>query len=163
MELFEGRESPLYHGTSWVAAAHILEKNEIEARSYHDASKLLRKTEISDYQVAGVSLTRDYRVARTFGEIVFVLDQQKLVTRHEIIPIDFFSKAKFMVGRGDGGGESEEFVVGPITNLDRYLTEIRITKKWYDANISSERAERIFTNGVAGLDLLISHPKLRVV
>jgi hypothetical protein len=40
IELFEGRESPLYHGTDLFAAMEIINKNEILNRTYMCQKKL---------------------------------------------------------------------------------------------------------------------------
>lgn len=73
-----------------------------------------------------------------------------------------FSQSKY-ANRGVVSGEAEEFVIGSIKNLEHYLTEIRIAQRWYDNYITNGTAERVFTNGVLGLKLLVDHPKLNVV
>lgn len=171
-ELFESRDAALYHGTSWVSAAHIVEGNAIEPRTKHYASTLyaskLFHNPVKDdtLVVDGVSLSRDYNIGRRFGNVVFVLDQRTLAFNHRIIPLDYWSSCNFSKRGAEGGldsGEAEEFVVGPIKPLDRYLIEIRIKRKWYDGNFANGAAERMYNNGVSGLPLLIAHPKLRLV
>jgi hypothetical protein len=82
-----------------------------------------------EHHPTGVSLARDYRVARDFGTywerqfpVVFVLDQQKLVRSR----MTLFPRRDFDGNGNVRGRESEEMVLGNIAPLDQYLISINI-------------------------------------
>ncbi len=114
----------LYHNTDFIYFLGILEKNEIFG---------VTKQTITGKEYKGVSLTRDknFRYAREF---TLILDKDKLKQNYKIIPFDFWNANKpsqFIKGKGNPerhvqGIELEEFVIGDIKNLNKYLIGVRI-------------------------------------
>lgn len=138
--LKEGRDAYLYHATRRNKLLEILKTNAIHDLSWHPRETLYPdevNTERGVKEVYGVSLSRDYKFVNEFQNtkrsgIILVLNQRKLAQRHEIIPIDFFSgEGKKHLHRR----EAEEFVVGKIRNLKKYLEGIHIwmpAEDWHD-------------------------------
>lgn len=118
--LFEGRDAPLFHGTDLVSAISITRHNQIDANQQYE------------HHPRGVSLARDYLVARAFGTyfdrvvpVVFVLDQQQLLNSNlKLRPYRDTSEPGVYRER-----ESEELVLGDIASLDRYLISINVDMK----------------------------------
>jgi hypothetical protein len=159
--LEEGRDAPLYHATYTEAAAKILKDGVLMGVTKH---KLPNAT------VAGVSLSRDLKTATNLAYhefnhntvVVFELDQRKLAQRHKIKPLNFymtnFWKQEERAGQparyqnsnfffGKRNNEYEEFVLGDIKNVDKYIKKIHST-----SNLTTERIEK-YPN-------LHNHPKL---
>lgn len=159
--LMEGRDAPLFHGTNPHSAVAIIKDNKIEAQTKH-------KNSDADHQallrVPGVSLSRDYRAAKRFGGVVFVIDQTKLAQTKQITPFSYWGKSKEpgMVGkhhREDQFAEAEEFVTGSIS-LPKYCTEIRMDKTMFD-RLTQKRAAP-FENEYKFYRPLTTHPLLRI-
>lgn len=88
----------------------------------------------------GVSLTRNFKVGQNyFGDVVFELDQQRLAQRYKIIPFNYWNSddetLPYKTGTAraqstnrdvleDRPNEFEEFLVGDIDNLSKYLKHI---------------------------------------
>lgn len=140
--LTEGRDAPLYHGTPMDTAAYILKRDMIEARTLHHGAgfegKSWNASKVSSGEVSGVSLTRNLRMAKVFGSVVFELDQRKLTQTHKIMPYNYFNRATM---DGSSGArslpdnkykatEAEEFVRGSIKNLDKYLITLWVHEKY---------------------------------
>lgn len=157
--LMEGRDAPLFHGTNPHSAVRIIEDNMIEAHTKHfDAEHQ------SLWRVPGVSLSRDYRAAKAFGGVVFVLDQRKLAQTKQITPISYWAKSNEpqMAGETHRTGqfaEAEEFVTGSIS-LPKYCIEIRIDQTTFDR--LSEKRPAPFENDHKFYRPLTTHPLLRV-
>jgi hypothetical protein len=142
--LTEGRDAYLFHGTDLVSALDIISDNSISSSSQYE------------HNPTGVSLSRDYVLARDFGTyferqfpVVFVLDQQKLVrSRHKILPRrDSYPKGEVVPAGTTGkyieksgqhtvdnspvyrGREAEEMVLADISPLSQYLVSINIAPK----------------------------------
>jgi len=146
----EGRDAPLYHATSVFGALGII-----------TADKIADKTEHSYYSEqdhgVGVSLTRDRRMASHFGDVVFVLDQAKIAHTKKLVPIDYWGLGgePELVGVGrrqKNYAEAEEFLIGPLAPLSKYLLGIDISRKLY-----FELARNPERNG-----LILNHPLLLV-
>jgi hypothetical protein len=157
----EGRDAPLYHATDAMRAANILALNRMKAA-----------TGSSQAHVNGVSLTRDRTFAHHWwqadwantGRVVFVLDQARMVQdglklqpeRHENV-------------KRYGGDQSEEFLVGPMNDVDRYLVAIEITRDTYedlktlDARDIGRRGLGMEQPGSARVKAMLRSPKLRVI
>lgn len=124
--LSEGRDAPLFHGTSLFNADTALRENKLAARTEHFTRE--EKT------LTGVSLSRNMAVSENFGTVIFVLDQKKIAARHKMIPTDYwgFSPAiTNMSSRRRGEfAEAEEFVVGDLANLDRYIISIKLVARY---------------------------------
>jgi len=163
----EGRDAPLYHGSGIGAAISILKGNEIWAATQHEESRLNNLgNNINSEPVFGVSLSRNREMAFGFGDVVFMIDQTKLSQRYKIIPFDYWSagiahnryiktKRSDSVNNLGDRYEYEEFCVGSITPLNRYLMAILMTQKKYsyiENNYSIKDTE-----------ILIKHPLLRII
>lgn len=157
--LTEGRDAPLFHGTNPHSAVRILQDNKIEAHTKHfDADHQAL------WRVPGVSLSRDYRAAKRFGGIVFVLDQTKLVQTKQITPISYWGKSKEpgMAGENHRTGqfaEAEEFVTGSIS-IPKYCTEIRMDRTTFDRLTQKRGAP--FEDEHKFYRPLTTHPLLRI-
>jgi hypothetical protein len=140
--LKEGREAPLFHGTSLVMADDILSHNYIYGRTEQYTS--LKDNGQKDYyqgykEVSGVSLTRSYKIAEYFGKrgVVFELDQRRLSQNYSIIPVNHWATGVLQYIPGKTArtnhnpkditdNEAEEFLIGSIKNLDKYLARVII-------------------------------------
>lgn len=157
--LMEGRDAPLFHGTNPHSAVRILQDNKIEAHTKHfDAEHQAL------WRVPGVSLSRDYRAAKGFGGIVFVIDQTKLAQTKQITPVSYWGKSEEpgMVGkhhREDQFAEAEEFVTGSIS-LPKYCTEIRMDQTTFDRLTQKRGAP--FDEDRKFYRPLTTHPLLRI-
>ncbi len=142
----ESRSAPLYHGTNISSAEEILKHNMIMAKTGHQAPALglTRGHALGNYKntggrwgdINGVSLTRSFKTAMDFGAVIFELDQSVLTNNHKIVPIQYFGiggnamagarSTAYQAGKGKSGAstEAEEFVIGSIKNLDKYLKTI---------------------------------------
>jgi hypothetical protein len=129
--LEEGRDAPLYHSTPPNNLALICEKNCIQDNTTHLKSKLYDRVGGDGYKdgesknrtVCGISLTRDKNSAKkwhTSNGTYLVLDQRKLAQTHKIIPFNYFRS----ITKNHPNAEFEEFIIGSIKNLNRYLTKI---------------------------------------
>jgi len=133
--LEEGRDAPLYHGTTYLNAQSIIQDNKINAST---TQKLTTKKKDMIYtkNVKGTSFSRSLQFVQFFKPfVIFEIDQRKLDYSHKIIPFNYFandyyggvyrtdSPARFEKGL-DFMNEHEEFVVGDIKNIDKYITRI---------------------------------------
>ncbi len=170
-ELFEGvRPGLLYHGTGPDNAAAMIHSNTILGRTEHKSTLYhtvddgqtvstrpgepgFRPKDINKYgNVDGVSMTRDPNFARrwTSGEgVVVVLSEVKLRQNYRLIPYNYYGNRT----------ESEEFVVGDIKNLSRYLVSILCSEK---VALELEEEDEKWIEGHKQYDLLLRHPLLRV-
>jgi len=158
--LEEGRDAPLYHTTEIETATSIIKDDLI--KPFTTQSFATKRNEKISYKfVKGVSLTRSLNFAKAFrGEyvIIFEFDQSKLVHNHQIVPFNFFaagaeahgsdSPARFSKKEDNILNEHEEFLVGPIKNVNKYITKIIVTPSVF-SQLST------FKN-------ILNHPKLYV-
>ena len=133
--LREERASPLFHGTSLQAAEKILASDTIHA-TQRTASAVASKSGQSQFP-AIVSLSRAIAVSAAFSSrkmsqadqkrgvnaVVFAIDEARLYRDlgKRIRPYSddpTTSRSKFT--------EAEEMVVGDITNIDKYITDIYV-------------------------------------
>jgi hypothetical protein len=132
-DLFEASVRPdyLYHGTNAMSALRIIESDRLDARTSQTRRNLMihggDKT-TGGQQVTGVSMSRSRDFARTWGQdVVFVFDQRRLRQRFRLVPIDFMSHhhGAHPERRRE---ESEEFVLTDtgIAPLSRFLVRIEI-------------------------------------
>jgi len=147
IELFEGvGDNFVYHGTNATSASWIIDANAIEGRTAHDPKRLLVR---DNGYVAGVSTTRNIKFAWQWGqEVVFVLDFNRIKQTNKVIPIDYMSDSKGGERRRE---ESEEFVVGSLKPLTRYVKAIYISRAVYEELKEDE-----------GHQSLINHPLLEI-
>jgi hypothetical protein len=120
----EGRDAPLFHGTGFPNAVHILDNKEIEARTLQFAP--------NRDGIKGVSLSRSMDVSKRWGPVVFEFDQAKLAHRYRMNPIDYWGQGREpeLAGEARRHGrfaELEEFIDGPIRDPERYLKAIHIS------------------------------------
>lgn len=137
-DLFESRSAPLYHIMEFEKATNVFETDVMPARWEHLIPKVGK--------VMGNSFTRNKQFKDRLVRIT--VDQARLAQNHRIIPVDgerIFrhtyksaedpnpERGELTLGaRGDREMNrtplSEEFVVGDIKPLHRYLTSIEIGK-----------------------------------
>lgn len=115
--LYEGRDAHLYHATSFRGAKHIILDNKIGEYT---------EQEIAGRMIKGVSLTRDIRFAHRWDNVVLQIDQARLAQDKKIMPIDYHGMSLLKTRRQGNSAEAEEFVIGPISPLDRYLTAVMV-------------------------------------
>jgi hypothetical protein len=166
-EIMEGRDAPLYHGTSGFSAARIVAADTILPNSnqhQHAHNGFLRHDELEGEAtiMRGVSLTRSLKLAFEFGEIVLVLDQRRLSQTHRIEPLDYWGHSpsiEALGGRRQGKqAEAEEFVIGPVRPLSRFLEAILITPRAHKRFTAMRQGQ----DDVSMIDALLKHPLLRV-
>jgi hypothetical protein len=170
-DIIEGvNDDFLYHATEIETAVKILDQNKIEARTSHTENLRLRFDKIgvrpSEIQsgetsrwVNGVSLTRSLLFAKSWKPwgVVFAFDIRALRARHRITPVTFYARHQENTSNIP---EAEEFLIGPINNMARYLTAVHISRATIDA----------ITNKTVPFDDiepedyedLLNHPKLVV-
>ncbi len=149
--LTEGRDAPLFHSTSLSSARFIIDDNVIKDRTIQKVhpkpgSRVddLKNGKFHWKNISGVSLTRNIKFANWFGWhvqgyntlITFELDQTKLAQNYRIQPFNFHSAGEDSYAPGfnartqdrydQNKNESEEFIFGPIKNLDKYLLKIHV-------------------------------------
>jgi hypothetical protein len=126
-QLLEGRDADLYHGYAKPEFASLaIKNNELAAttaqRFWADGKR--RKEDDPEYKnsywMKGVSTTRDFKFAKSWGVVVFSLDQSKINHNYKIIP---FNWEYSMVSRKSHKREREEFVVKKST-MDNYFDSI---------------------------------------
>jgi len=160
----EGRDAPLYHGTGFYNAIEMIKRDRIEARTSHFAPQLGM---LRQMQIPGVSLSRSRTVAFEFGPAVLVLDQRKLVQTHKLVPIEYWwhpersSDIPSKRSKGntieDQGTEAEEFCIGEIKPLTRFLISI----------LMEQKSLRALKNQLSWTDVatepLLKHPLLKII
>lgn len=119
IDIAEGRDAPLYHGTQMINLLLILKEDSLDKGVHWGRPG----------EPDGVRLTRSLAVARSFAEDqelpggVLALDQTKLVQRHRIVPYrDVDASGEYW------SDEAEEVVIsGAIQPLSQYLTGIYVS------------------------------------
>jgi len=170
LELFDVNEAVrggvLYHGTDPDNAVQIMAADRINGSTPHNAKPLrvvngvnklvplgFRQHEIERFDnVYGVSLTRDPNFARRWKSgqgVVLVLDEQKLRQKFRMMPVNYY---------GDRT-ESEEFVVGAIQPLSRYLVAIEVAEGVMQEMVEEDE---VYAPGDGRYELITNHPLLRV-
>ena len=160
--LEEGRDAPLYHSTQVKNAAKILKNNSLKPLTTQEFATKHNK-EISNKTLKGVSLTRSLNFAHEYWDgIIFELDQSKLVHNHQIVPFNYFASgvektsknpARFSDKKYRDMNEFEEFVVGEIKPLSRYITKVICTSRVFE-NLSNFADDEVA--------IIINHPKLYI-
>lgn len=156
IDLIETRVASLYHGSGVGGALRIIEHDILEDRTQQKLPTGTREKRVK--WITGVSLSRSLQIALTFGDVVFQLDQVRLRQRFRIIPIDYWGHAYEPeltgIGRRHGKyAEAEEFLIGPLTNVMRYVTAIYMTKKQKKWSMKYH----------SGSEPLLTHPLLKVI
>jgi hypothetical protein len=135
--LNEGRDAPLYHAVDFVKARNIFHNDMMPATWAHYVPQLGK--------LKGNSFTRNKRFV--FHNVVIKFDQAKLASTHKIVPLDAnrvyyqgYNDAKAAAGHyvtppeyrrydrqhNDRDQMMEEFVIGDIKNLHRYIVSINV-------------------------------------
>lgn len=166
-DLFESRNNFLYHGTNVYSALSIMQSNTIKAKTLHfiDKSSVKKKNRdlfTSDNKVLGVSLSRNIRIAVSFADkelngVVFCLNYDNLYRDYgkRIIPIDYFKttfikknpdfvfdkSSPYYVGRDNDSGEAEEFVLGNINNVTKYIDVVYLTVYMFKEELSDKQEQ----------------------
>ncbi len=139
-DLLESRSAPLYHWMTRDKAEYCFKHDEMPGRWEH-----YLPVEGDDY--SGNSLSRNKRL-HLYGDYRVTLDQAKLAARYKIIPVDgeyvFHGNPKRFPWRDATGVKrfsppgdhirsrknyydadlAEEFVIGDIKQLHKYLIEV---------------------------------------
>jgi len=120
---FRGRNL-IYHSSHIDAVMNMLSINKIEARTTQTIKTKFNK---EDRKYTGVSFTRNKDVV--FGDAQLILDGD-LIKRdygNKLIPYDYYggkAPSKSSVTRNNYV-ESEEFLIGPLNGLSKYILGIR--------------------------------------
>lgn len=138
--LEEGRDAPLYHGTSFLGIKYILESNTLE---YGNNPAL-----INGKRKNGISTTRNFKYALqwTTDKIVLELDQRKISQRYKIVPYNYSydmdiqagnkkkSAARYKETSKRISNEYEEYIITlRIKNIDNYITKLHMDEEaFYD-------------------------------
>ena len=123
---FKGRNL-LYHSTFISRVMEIITNNKIEAKT---TQKILTKFNDESKSYNGVSLTRNVNLI--FSDIQLILDGDAIKRDFgkRVIPHDYFAqfgtKTKADNSRSDYN-ESEEFFIGTLEPISKYLLGIRFT------------------------------------
>lgn len=152
LDLFETvRPSYLYHGTMIQYALGIVAEDRFEDRTIHEITPYLKVPSKYTFHdlVRGVSFTRDKRFARRWvGErgFIFVMDRDKM-KQHGVrfMQIDYTEDRK----------EAEEFVIGPLEKMSRFLVSIELKQKAFDFYSKHTRSAYELR--------LMTHPLLHIV
>ena len=138
----------LYHATSVGRLYEILEDDEIKSNTYHPITHTGGENRTRNWSIRpkditpngymkGVSLTRSKTFARMWtskadtdykGNVILVLNGNLLKRDYRIIPVDFWNQTS---GRRL---EAEEFVLGSIKPLSKYLIQIETIKDVTEKN-----------------------------
>ncbi len=138
------RDAYLYHVTFADDAARIIAQDKMIPFTAHSTNLLglagstSKNVNIRPSWTNGVSLTRDQKFNYRDNGVVFVLDWTLLKQNFKIIPYDHFASRKRGHRYSNARQEAEEFVIGTIEPLSRYLVEIRISKELYDECVEDD-------------------------
>lgn len=142
--------SYLYHGTAPDIAVEILLSNVMLDKTDHTDSKLIttndgwnkrvdlpfkKKTIDKHGRVTGVSMSRssEFPTSWTMGYgVILVFDRNKVAADNRIVPVAYYNRE---AGRRD---EMEDFVVGPIRNVNRKLVAIEVSQNVYEQMVSDD-------------------------
>ena len=129
IDLYEavGRSAPLYHSTNLESIVNILTTNQLAADTSHAMmyiNPVLRGKPEGNKKLAGVSLTRSKAFADDWADVVIVLDQEKIRHNKKLIPINYFNDEPDGSYSAQDREEFEEFVVGAVTPLDKFISGI---------------------------------------
>jgi len=128
--LTEGRDAPLYHGTSIPAAAAIISSNRMWGKSPQPGRHA------GNY---ALSFSRNYEFSADWGALVFEMNQRLLAQRYSLQPYNFFGTQE-TYGRRPVAREMqtrpvvfvnqyEESTRQTIENVVKYITKIIVRNK----------------------------------
>ena len=124
-------QNMLYHSTNNDKIINILKSNSLVAKTTQKIKTKFVKNNVTGYDgeyYNGVSLTRDSEFF--YREFMFILngDLLKRDFGKKLIPFDYFKSDGNKTKRSGDQFEKEEFLVGNISNLNKYLIGFRM--KW---------------------------------
>jgi len=143
-EIFEGRDASLYHMMDSKKAESVFQNDTMYATTQHKLP--------SHGLIFGSSFTRmALRLSRSFGTVWLEVDQTKLAQRHKIIPVD----GEWSLGYKKGDADlnrwrdrrseefAEEFVIGDINNLHKYIRSITVIHNKQYRYLNDEEKARL--------------------
>lgn len=164
----EASRAPLYHAIKFDRAKKALQENKLDCYSFQriwPEGKRLKDDQPGYYNsqyLRGISLTRDFEYAKSWNDIVFEFDQEKLKQKWRIVPYNW----GYSIGGEYKQGvrmkrEREEFLitgitkeklnlknpVGSIYPLDKYLNGF-----WIDSFLTTLNSHD------DGIEKLMNHP-----
>lgn len=160
MFLNEGRDAPLYHGTSMTNATRIIDSDVLEARETPDSVKSFTDWDITKRKV--ISTSRSYKFSAAWNEnrgAVFELDQRVIAQTNRIVPYNFFNDRTRVADLPHNVwiNQHEEAIVGNLNPLSRYLLRIIISS---ESIFDYWTNNRIKGGGGTNPNKLKSHPLL---
>ena len=144
----EGRDAPLYHGTTFASAKEILRTGllnggEFSADKYRlPATSMTRSPQFAvnwmkHNDVQGLELYIDdegFQSIRTIirtTDVVLVFDQSKLIHNHRIVPYNYWSyhpsklhTRPAQVRDTYGNDAAEEYIPGVVRNVWKYIKQV---------------------------------------
>lgn len=166
----------VYRAVKFQFAPQELKSNKMVAygghRFFEGGKRMLRDDPKWEKHVwaKGISTTRNYKFAKHWGPVIYVLDLAKIKKNYRVVPMNWFtSKTKtefeefILTDISDLSGDGPEIVKyletpsgsrNEIKPLDRYLVNIHISKHFEDIFLDnpSKDIQEI-------LDIIQSHPK----
>lgn len=130
--VLESRSAPLYHWMNGKKAIDVLEHDKFTQLWVHDTP---------EGTLTGISLSRNANF--TYGEkaVRLVFDQAKLATRYKLVPLDaerafhhsigtvsWYNRKDRKMNAADGQQYAEEFVIGSIEPIHKYLLKIVVSR-----------------------------------
>lgn len=152
-EIMEGRDAFLYHATSPYHASIILRENCILDKT---------KQNVNGYGqpvVTGVSLSRSPMTTQ-FGDVIFQLDQSRLAQNNRLVPFNYWAREHGKT-RPQNDTESEEFCIGKIEPLTRYLVTIFVSPEVADHGFHGNQHPKILQHQEI-CKTIMQHPKVKM-
>ena len=105
--------APVYHTTDLSSSINIFTDNALGIEDPQHGKVTTSVTRLKDFIYGGMMTTLE-------------LDQTKLRSKFKFRPFDYFSKGAPKPKRDQSGNEAEEVISGKITDLNKYLINIRL-------------------------------------
>ena len=153
MNILEGRDASLYHGTPLSSFFEIMKSDELRGWVTADS-----------FKTQAIRTSRDINVAKDFAMkdgyyygVVIELDQAKIASNYKIIP---YADDQVEKQRVDGHSESEEIIVTPVLKpLSKYMTAFYISNADLDDIIDDGDIDYWSQNAIEHMvDTLKIHP-----
>ena len=156
------RPALLYHGTNGDAAEKILYSNVIRNNTDHSVYLPgdrtypgVKNKELNKYQrLQGVSLSRNPRFVRRWTSgagVVLAFDYASIRRNCRIVPFNYYDSKEPV------HDESEEFLIGKLEPVDKYLVGIYMSAATYE---DLKEQNENFGGGL--YDLILNHPLLQI-
>ncbi len=114
--LAEGRDAPLYHGTSLDSTYSMLQSNNIRGSKGHIHSRYANRAGVYMSRSKWAAMHHIITIRYDKNPVIISLDQAKLVQNYHIEPN----------ANDQMWDRAEEWLEGSITDLDKYITKIEI-------------------------------------